>query len=428
MVSRGLRYVIGVVLSLNFLAYWAVPVAGMGSLYKYGLVKVGRPLFEWLDAVPALRAFAAKHVYAKEQFNDFFIMSVLTTASMLISLAVLLRQQLAHGYLPWWMIFAYYCQWVGLGGRSMGTAYTMAHKEGHNVMLYQRWFRRFVGNWFENKLGVFYGNVPYNFQTSHVHIHHKLDGGVGDTFYQWDLDRSSLSDFMLYVYRIMLHMCGYSSLRYFAATQRKGMYDKLRAGCVHYWVYVPAALLLVTKSASFVFFVFLQPLVCMTTFLALLNFGFHGFVEFDEDGNSIPAVNSTCIIEGDDDSWGEDDHNTHHYSTTVYHRDLPAHHKTKIADFAKHKGSVFRGLSILELSIFLLAGDFDRLASHFVDYSGTMSRAEVAALLEARAKRKEMTYDEYEALLASGKVYALAEGKAKPAEARAAAQAALAGQ
>lgn len=57
-------------------------------------------------------------------------------------------------------------------------------------------------------------------QTSHVHIHHKLDGGVGDTFYLWDLDRSSLSDFMLYLYRVLMHMIGASSLTFFEKTGR----------------------------------------------------------------------------------------------------------------------------------------------------------------------------------------------------------------
>mmetsp|Transcript_23917 Transcript_23917/g.64740 ORF Transcript_23917/g.64740 Transcript_23917/m.64740 type:complete len:416 (-) Transcript_23917:427-1674(-) len=405
MVPRGVRYLLGVVLSLNFVFYWAVPVAGMGMIYKYALSVVGRPLFNFIDTRPTLREFAAKYIYEKEKYNDFFLMSLWSAASILSMFGLVTYWQLKHGSLPWWLIFAYYCMWVGLGGRSMGTAYTMAHKEGHNIMIYQKWWRRAIGNLFENRLGVLYGNVPYNFQTSHVHIHHKLDGGVGDTFYQWDLDRSSLSDFMLYVYRIMLHMTGYSSLVYFRETGRQRMYDKLRTGCMQYWLYVPAAMLLLTKSFSFLFFIYIQPLICMTFFLALLNFGFHGFMEFDAQGKSISVVDSTCIIDGEDDSFGEDDHYMHHYATTVYHRDLPEEHKARIAEFKEHKASVFRGLSILELSIFLLAGDFKKLAEHYVDYTESMTKEQIAAMLEVRAKRKQMTYDEYEAKLADGSVY-----------------------
>jgi hypothetical protein len=74
--------------------------------------------------------------------------------------------------------------------------------------LYRKWFRVTVGHFFENTLGVFYGNVPWNFTTSHICMHHKLDGAIGDSFYEWDIDRSSLSDFMLYVHRVFLHMIG----------------------------------------------------------------------------------------------------------------------------------------------------------------------------------------------------------------------------
>lgn len=345
---RGVKYLVGVLLTLNFVAYWSVPVAGMGMLYKYALACVGRPLADAVDNAPLLRALAAKYVYQKAQYSDYFAMSVATALSICAAFGVVLRAQLARGSLPWWLIFSYYCAWVGLGGRAMGTAYTMAHKEGHNAMIYQKWWRRTIGNLFENRLGVLYGNVPFNFQvharpgaprpprprrqeraasravqaaqcgvlagarglrgvlcgaeatgrrqpgvcglrtqrqswgvaasmrapgegeaepryppsrsaggqpspsappraapssvpralparvstrlvrrrppsypqTSHVHIHHKLDGGVGDTFYAWDLDRASPSDFMLYLYRVLLHMTGISSLAFFDKTGR----------------------------------------------------------------------------------------------------------------------------------------------------------------------------------------------------------------
>ena len=61
---------------------------------------------------------------------------------------------------------------------------SIAYK-GHNHNLYQRWIRESIGHLFENWLGVFFGNVPWNFTTSHIFIHHRLDGGCGDTFYEW---------------------------------------------------------------------------------------------------------------------------------------------------------------------------------------------------------------------------------------------------
>lgn len=256
-------------------------------------------------------------------------------------------------------------------------------EQGHNHSLYKKWIRNNIGHFFENWLGMFFGNTPHNFTTSHVFIHHRLDGGPGDTFYEWDLDRTNLSEFMLYIYRISKHMVGYSSLKLFAFHDNKTQYKKLYRGVVTYWM-LAGAILAVTRSFSFVFWIYLQPLMCMTYFLALLNYGFHGFVEFDEQGRSIACVDSTTIIEGDDDCFGEDDHMAHHYNPSVYYKDLAALQASKVADFIKYKASVFRGLSIVELSIFLLLGLWDKLADHYVDYSGSMTRDEIKSMLKVR--------------------------------------------
>lgn len=272
--------------------------------------------------------------------------------------------------------------------------------QGHNHNLYKKWIKYSIGNLFENWLGLFYGNVPYNFTTSHIFVHHKLDGGPGDTFYEWDIDRTSLADFMLYIHRIFMHMIGVSSLRFFNAHEDKRNGDLLYRGMVTYWA-VAVVIGVITRSPSFVFWIYLQPMFCMSYFLALLNVGFHGFIEFTPDGKSIPCVNATTIIEGDDDYFGEDDHMAHHYNQTVYYRDLPAHQASKVDEFTTHKASVFRGLSIVELSIFILVGLWDKLADHYVDYSGKMSRAEIMEMLKTRAQRTETTYERYQAYMSN---------------------------
>jgi hypothetical protein len=137
----------------------------------------------------------------------------------------------------------------------------------------------------------------------------------------------------------------------------------------------------------------------MTYFLALINYGFHGFLEFDENGKNIQCVDATTIIGGDDDYFGEDDHMAHHYNTSVYYRDLPALQQSKVEEFKKYRASVFQGCSILELSIFILFGLWDKLADHYVDYTGSMSREEVKSMLKVRATRRQISNDEYERYL-----------------------------
>jgi len=262
-----------------------------------------------------------------------------------------------------------------------------------------------VGHFFENWVGLFWGNVPWNFTTSHIYIHHRLDGGIGDTFYEWDIDRTSLSDFMLYVHRIFMHMIGYSSIKFFLANGLKSKSDQLLWGIITYWSVI-VVILTITHSPMFVFWLMIQPLLCMTYFLALINIGFHGFLEFDEHGNHVPTVNSTTIIDGEDDLFGEDDHMAHHYYTNVYFRNLPTHQKSKIDDFKRTKASVFQKISIVELSIFILLNLWDKVADHYVDYTGKLSRQEIIDMLVKRLKLKETSFDHYQNYLNSPTVEA----------------------
>lgn len=242
---------------------------------------------------------------------------------------------------------------------------------------------------------MFWGNVPWNFTTSHIYIHHRLDGGIGDTFYEWDIDRTSLYDFMFYVHRIFMHMIGYSSIKFFLANGLKSKSDQLIWGIIIYWSVI-VVILTITRSLLFVFWLMIQPLLCMTYFLALINIGFHGFLEFDENGQHIPTVNSTTIIDGEDDLFGEDDHMAHHYNTNVYFRNLSEHQKSKIDDFKRTKASVFQKISIVELSIFILLNLWDKVADHYVDYSGKLSREEIIELLVKRLKLQETSFDYYQ--------------------------------
>jgi len=261
----------------------------------------------------------------------------------------------------------------------MGGAYTLAHKEGHHRGggLYQPWIANSFGNFWENWMGMVYGIVHYNFSTAHVFLHHKLNAGKGDTFYQWDLDRSSWSDLMLYQYRILAYMTGWSSLSIFRELAIAGNktaannHDMLRKGMVLYWILFPAVCMWLLvgvagcsllSSLRFMILIWLEPLTCMTYFLAFINFAFHGFLELDETGTHLACVNSVVITDGDDDYWGEDDHMAHHYFTAVSHRDLSAHQESQKEMWKKRNGSCFKKLSIVELAVLILLKEWKRLA------------------------------------------------------------------
>ena len=58
---------------------------------------------------------------------------------------------------------------------------------------------------------------------------------------------------------------------------------------------------------------------------------------------------------------------------------------------------MFADISIMELGICIVFKRFNKLArKHYVDFSGNLDIQQITELLETRAKRKEMDYEDYE--------------------------------
>lgn len=410
-VTVAVRTVLGALLAVNFMVLWLIPIVVQGRIYRRFLQQHVKPVHDAVDRSAVARAFASRYIYRDPSRADYFATAVFFLTGFAVSLTIVFWQQVTSGYLPWWLIVIYYFMWVGFGGRAMGAAYTFAHREGHagNGRLYRPWIRKHIGNLFENRIGLFYGNVPYNFSTSHVLLHHRLNAGKGDPFYMWDIDRTKPGDLMLYHWRVFLYMTGWSSLAAFRRMRNLPTMDKafhvIRRGMAIYWLLTPAMILgclLLTGSSLasailFLVFIYFQPLFAMSSFLTILNVGFHGFLEFDEDRRLIPCVCSSTVLDGADDLFGENDHMTHHDFGWISHDGLVGHHRTQQALWAKRHASVFRNLSVIELSLHVMLGRFEALAEkHYVDYSAELSADRIAGLLEARAKRREMGYADYE--------------------------------
>ena len=122
-------FLVGSLMTVNFLILWAIPIAGMGQTWKWLLKPVLFPIYRMLDESTVLRAFAENYIYTQKKHADFFVTSLLTVLNFLVGISIMFYYQLTTGGLPYWLIFAYYCSWVGTGGRIMGAAYALAHKE-----------------------------------------------------------------------------------------------------------------------------------------------------------------------------------------------------------------------------------------------------------------------------------------------------------
>jgi hypothetical protein len=150
-VATTIAFLAGSLMTWNFAVFWAAPVViqGMflhnrvfylpythykyysclGLFYKFSAKPLLDYLFNSLDTNPYLRSFAEKYVYTNPRHADFFVTTVLLIINATAGITIMFYWQLTYGSLPFWLIYLYYFSWVGVGGRVMGSAYALAHKE-----------------------------------------------------------------------------------------------------------------------------------------------------------------------------------------------------------------------------------------------------------------------------------------------------------
>ena len=126
---KVLKIFIGSILTANFLVFWGAPIALQGIIWKEALSKYLLFLFDLIDQNTFLRKIAVNYVYTNPRHSDFFATSLILLIYTSLCLGYVFYYQLTRNTLPWWLIIAYYFAWVGVGGRIMGAAYALAHKE-----------------------------------------------------------------------------------------------------------------------------------------------------------------------------------------------------------------------------------------------------------------------------------------------------------
>lgn len=133
--TRFVPFMTGVLMSINFVIFWALPVVGMGQIYRNLLAPVLKPMYDALERNSLLRWFAANFIYNNPQHADFFALSLILVLNCSVTIPFVFYWQLKYGSLPLWLVYAYYCSWVGFGGSIMGAAYALAHKEVRTASL-----------------------------------------------------------------------------------------------------------------------------------------------------------------------------------------------------------------------------------------------------------------------------------------------------
>lgn len=265
----------------------------------------------------------------------------------------------------------------------------LVHKEGHDHKGF------FVGPWKAfNQLcgmwgGLFYGSIPFHYKLAHNKIHHRWHNDTDDVHTNLDLDRTIFYSYVLYLPRFFYYWTGVSPMVLFLKRKEYGLASGLAQGMVYY--YGVGAFLLYHAGWTFTLAYFVYPMLESLTFLGMIAYIWHAFVEPDDFSNQY--INSVTILNGLDNVFNEDYHVVHHHALTTHWTDAPAHFEANKHKYEAVKATIFQDCEEGMIIYWMFSGLWDEMAKHFVDLSGKMTQQEKKDLL-LRRLRYQKTFGE----------------------------------
>lgn len=207
----------------------------------------------------------------------------------------------------WYHLGLYHLVLYGPMNKFFATVSVLAHKEGHYHTTGLYICDTILLNKFcEYIIGIFFGIVPSIFSFSHRKIHHKYNGGRGDTIAIYDCDRSNIFHFIWYLTRFLLHSLNITNMVHVFYTNTDTE-NKIKTflGSIYYYTIICVYFYI---NPILAITIIIMPLLITNFFFASFNWSWHGFLE---DEKNIYVTNTT-IVSGDNNFWGEDYHVQHH--------------------------------------------------------------------------------------------------------------------
>jgi len=234
-------------------------------------------------------------------------------------------------------------------------------------------------------LGPFFGQTPEAYFAHHVGMHHAEENLEVDLSSTMAFQRDRLSHWLRYWGRFL--SIGFVELaRYLKDRGRRRLLRRLVVGESMYWAAV-AALLFFRPGATFV--VFVVPLVTIRTLMMIGNWGQHAFVSAAAPDSAYGA-SATCINSRYNRRCFNDGyHIGHHLAPRCHWTEYPVEFERNLAEYGRQDAIVFEGLDFFLVWVFLMTGNWSRLARAFVRLPGAPARNDddVIRFLKERVQR-----------------------------------------
>jgi hypothetical protein len=117
------------------------------------------------------------------------------------------------------------------------------------------------------------------------------------------------------------------------------------------------------------------------------NWTQHAFLAQDDARNDYKTALTVIDTPYNALNFNDGYHTSHHLNPIRHWQDHPEHFLGNVEKFREQKVVVFRGCDYWELWCSLMTRNYDYLASHYVDLSGKMSKAQKIEYLKQRTRR-----------------------------------------
>jgi len=176
----------------------------------------------------------------------------------------------------------------------------------------------------------------------------------------------------------------------FLKRKEYGFALELAKGMLYY--YGVGALLCYYVGFTFACAYWLYPSLESITFLGMIAYIWHAFVEPEDTQNQY--INSVTILNGGDNIFNEDFHVVHHHHPHVHWTDAPEYYEKNIHKYAACTATIFKDCEEGMMIYWMFSGLWDEMATHFVDLSGKLSHEDKKALILRRLRYRKTSGDD----------------------------------
>ena len=233
-------------------------------------------------------------------------------------------------------------------------------------------------------LGPFLGHTPNTYFAHHIAMHHLEENLEKDLSQTISFRRDRFSHWLRYYLRFML--IGLYELTSYLA--RKKRYKVLKNVMIGEGLYWSAILVLGFFRPAATFVVFVAPLILIRTLMMAGNWGQHAFVCAAQPENayrsSIVCVNTRYNRRCFNDGY----HILHHLKPRCHWSDHSREFERDLESYGEHDAIVFEGIDFFQVWLYLMLGQWQALARHFVQLPGAPVRnqEDVIAFLRGRVQ------------------------------------------